>query len=268
MNAPAGTPCPDAFIALAERLADTARAVIRPYFRQPLEVSRKADQSPVTIADRKAEAAMRALIAEAYPEHGIIGEEHGAERSDAEYVWILDPIDGTKRFISGHRQFGTLIGLLRKGAPVLGIIDMPMMDERWTGATGTPTIHRDAGGTTTVQVRPCADVDHAILYATSPHMFPGDDFTAFEQVRRRAKQPMYGGECYAYGLLASGYADLVVEATMGVYDYLPLVPVVTGAGGAITDWQGAPLGLNSDGRVIAAGDSRCHAAAIALLHGR
>ncbi|MHA1600673.1 MAG: histidinol-phosphatase [Alphaproteobacteria bacterium] len=268
MNAPADPPCPDAFIALAERLADAARAVIRPYFRQPIDVSQKADQSPVTIADREAERTMRALITEAYPDHGIIGEEHGAERSNAEHVWILDPIDGTKRFIIGHRQFGTLIGLLRKGAPILGIIDMPMMDERWTGAAGKPTIHRDDGGTRSVQVRPCADVDHAVLYATSPHMFPGDDFPAFERVRQHAKQPMYGGECYAYGLLASGYVDLVVEATMGVYDYLPLVPVVIGAGGAITDWQGAPLGLNSDGRVIAAGDRRCHAAAITLLHGR
>jgi histidinol-phosphatase len=262
------TACPDAFVALAERLADTARAVISPYFRQPIDITQKADRSPVTIADREAETAMRTLIAEAYPEHGMVGEEHGADRSNAEYVWILDPIDGTKRFISGHPQFGTLIGLLHKGQPILGIIDMPMMDERWIGAAGRPTTHTGDNGTHEVRARACADVDQAVLYATSPHMFPGDDFPAFERVRRHAKQPMYGGECYAYGLLASGYVDLVIEATMGVYDYLPLVPVVTGAGGVITDWQGAPLGLGSDGRVIAAGDRRCHSAAIALLQGR
>lgn len=273
MSADADTPCPDAFVVLAERLAETARTVVRPYFRQPIDVTQKADQSPVTIADREAEKAMRTLIAEAYPAHGMIGEEHGAERSDAEYVWVLDPIDGTKRFITGHPQFGTLIGLLRGGEPILGVIDMPIMDECWIGATGRPTTHSARGlsngdGTRPARVRPCADVDHAVLYATSPHMFAGDDFPAFERVRRRAKQPMYGGECYGYGLLASGYVDLVVEATMGVYDYLPLVPVITGAGGVITDWQGAPLGLGSDGRVVAAGDRRCHAAAITLLHGR
>lgn len=262
------TICPDTFIVLAERLAEAARTVVRPYFRQPIDVAQKADQSPVTIADREAEAAMRALIAEAYPAHGMIGEEHGAERSNAEYVWILDPIDGTKRFISGHPQFGTLIGLLRDGEPILGVIDMPMMDERWIGAAGRPTAHHAGGHTQAVRVRPCAQVEQAVLYATSPHMFAGDDFPAFERVRRRAKQPMYGGECYAYGLLAAGHVDVVIEATMGVYDYLPLVPVVTGAGGVITDWRGAPLDLGSDGRVIAAGDRRCHAAAIALLHGR
>ncbi len=271
MTAGPDTICPDAFVALAERLAEAARTVVRPYFRRPIDVSRKADQSPVTIADREAEAAMRTLIAEAFPEHGIIGEEHGAERGDAEYVWILDPIDGTKRFISGHPQFGTLIGLLRDGEPILGVIDMPMMDERWVGAAGRPTTHRDQNSARqnsarSVHVRPCAKVEQAVLYATSPHMFPGDDFPAFERVRRRAKQPMYGGECYAYGLLAAGHVDVVIEASMGVYDYLPLVAVVTSAGGLITDWAGRPLGLESDGRVLAAGDRRCHAAAMALLN--
>jgi inositol-phosphate phosphatase/L-galactose 1-phosphate phosphatase/histidinol-phosphatase len=268
MTDAAPTTCPDAFLALAERLADTAGEVVRRYFRQPVAVERKADLSPVTIADREAEATLRALIAEAHPDHGIIGEEHGAERPEAEYVWIVDPVDGTKRFISGHVQFGTLIGLLRRGVPVLGVIDMPMMGERWVGAAGRQTTHRDRQETRPVEVRPCAALDRAILYATSPHMFPGDDFTAFGRVRTAVAQPMYGSECYAYGLLASGFVDLVIEATMGVYDFLPLVPVVAGAGGLITDWAGAPLGLGSDGRVIAAGDPRCHAAALDLLGAR
>jgi inositol-phosphate phosphatase/L-galactose 1-phosphate phosphatase/histidinol-phosphatase len=267
VNIASDSACPDAYIALAERLAQAARAIVRPYFRQPVGIEQKADDSPVTVADREAEAAMRALIAESFPAHGIIGEEHGAVRRDADYVWILDPIDGTKRFITGHPQFGTLIGLLHRGEPILGLIDMPAMDERWLGAAGRPTAHTDASGTRRAAVRPCATLDQAVLYATSPHMFPGADFAAFERVRTRVKQPMYGGECYSYGLLASGFVDLVIEATMGVYDYLPLVPVVAGAGGVITDWQGAPLGLGSDGRVLAAGDRRCHAAAIALLNG-
>lgn len=265
MSAPDTTPCPNDFIALAGRLADAARDVVTRYFRQPIPVDRKADLSPVTIADREAEAAMRGLIAEAYPDHGIVGEEHGRARADAEYVWVLDPIDGTKRFVSGHVQFGTLIALLRNGTPILGMIDMPMLNERWTGAEGQPTRHRRHDGEGAVRVRPCPGVADAILYATSPQMFKGDDFAAFERVRSSAAQANYGGDCYAYGLLASGFVDLVVEADMGVYDYLPIVPVVTGAGGIMTDWSGAPLGLESDGRVVAAGDPRCHAEALSLL---
>jgi len=257
--------CPEAFVALAGRLADAAGEIARKYFRQAIEIERKDDETPVTVADREAETAMRALIAESCPDHGVVGEEHGAERPDAEYVWVLDPIDGTKRFISGHVQFGCLIALLRDGAPILGVIDMPAMGERWIGAAGRPTTHRDSGGTREARVRPCADLAAANLFATSPHMFPGADFEAFERVRKRVNLPLYGSECYAYGLLSLGFADLAIEATMGVYDYLPLVPVVAGAGGIISDWAGRPLGLESDGRVLAAGDGRAHAAAMALL---
>ncbi len=259
--------CPEAFISLAERLADTARGIVLDYFRQDFRVEHKADDSPVTIADREAEAAMRAAIAAAYPDHGVIGEEHGAERPDAGYVWILDPIDGTKRFVTGHPQFGTLVGLLHRGRPILGMIDMPAMEERWIGADGRPTRHRDRRGEREARVRACAGPGDAALYATTPHMFEGPDLTAFERVRVRAGMTLYGGECYGYGLLASGFADLVIEGDMGVYDYLPLVPVIEGAGGRATDWAGAPLDLNSDGRILAAGDARCYAAAQALLTG-
>ncbi len=248
-------------------MAETAREVVQRYFRQPFDIEHKADETPVTIADREAETAMRGMIAETFPSHGIIGEEHGRDRPEADFVWILDPIDGTKRFISGHPQFGTLIGLLHRGRPILGVIDMPVMDERWLGAAGHPTTHTDSQGTREVRVRACAALAEATLFATSPHMFAGTDFTAFERVRTRAGMPLYGTECYGYGLLASGFADLAIEADMGIYDYLPLVPVVEGAEGAMTDWAGAPLGLESDGRVIAAGDPRCHAAALALLTG-
>jgi histidinol phosphatase-like enzyme (inositol monophosphatase family) len=258
--------CPDAFVSLAERLADAAGEIARAYFRQNLEIERKLDETPVTIADREAEAAMRARIAESFPDHGMVGEEHGTLRAEAEYVWVLDPIDGTKRFISGHVQFGTLIALLREGRPILGVIDMPAMGERWIGAAGRPTVYRDRDGTREARVRPCADLAEASLFATSPHMFPGADFEAFERVRTRVKLPLYGSECYAYGLLALGFADLTIEDDMGVYDYLPLVAVVEGAGGTITDWAGRPLGLESDGRVLAAGDARTHAAAMALLN--
>ena len=257
--------CPDAYVALAERLASVSREVIRQYFRTSVAVEQKPDDSPVTAADREAEAAMRRLISSAAPDHGVFGEEYGAERTDAEYVWVLDPIDGTKRFITGHATFGTLIALLRDGVPVLGVINMPMMGERWLGVAGRPTTHCDHNGTREVRVRACAEPGQAVLCATSPDMFTGEDSTAFAQVHRRAALPLFGSECYAYGLLASGFVDLVIEANMGPYDYLPLVQVVAGAGGVMTDWQGGPLGLHSDGRVIAAGDKRCHEAALTLL---
>ncbi len=255
-------PCPAEFIALGERLADATGEILRGYFRQSLEFDDKADESPVTRADREAEAAMRALIAEAFPDHGIVGEEQDSERAQAEYVWVLDPIDGTKAFISGIPVFGTLIALTRNGRPILGLIDQPVLRERWIGAAGQPTTLNGE----TVGVRPRGGLGQAVLWSTSPHMFPGADCAAFERVRTRVRQPMYGGECYAYGLLASGFVDLVIEATMGSYDYLPLVAVVEGAGGSIPDWAGRPLGLESDGRVLAAGDARAHAAAMALLN--
>ncbi len=261
----ATAPCAGAFIELAERLADRVRIIVTGYFRTGFEVVEKADLTPVTVADREAEAAMRAAICEAFPEHGIVGEEFGAERAEAEHVWVLDPVDGTKRFVTGNPQFGTLIALLRGGRPILGVIDMPCLEERWVGAAGRPTIHRDRAGSREVRVRPCAALSAAALYATSPQMFEGPDFDAFERLRRALRMTLYGGECYAYGLLASGFVDLVVEADMAPYDYLPLVAVVEGAGGRITDWRGRPLGLQSDGRVLAAGDPGLHQAAQRLL---
>jgi inositol-phosphate phosphatase/L-galactose 1-phosphate phosphatase/histidinol-phosphatase len=255
----------DELLALAVRLADEAGQVARRYFRQNLTVEQKSDASPVTVADREAETVMRALIEDSFPDHGIVGEEFGAETKDARFVWVLDPIDGTKRFITGNALFGCLIALLDDGRPVLGVIDMPILEERWIGAAGRPTSHRDRRGQRQVATRSCQALDQAALYATSPQMFEGADFDGFEAVRRQTRQTSYGGECYSYGLLASGFLDLVIEADMGVYDFLPLVPVVTSAGGLMTDWQGQPLGLHSDGRVVAAGDRRVHAAALAEL---
>ena len=266
MPGPRGMPaCPKDFVDFAGHLADAARDVVLRYFRQPFDIENKADDSPVTIADREAEAAMRAAIADRLPEHGVVGEEYGPDRPEAEYVWVLDPIDGTKRFVTGNPQFGTLIGLLHRGRPVLGVIAMPAMEERWSGAAGHPTLHSDRRGTREVRARACAELSNAALYSTSPLMFLGADLEAFERVRTKVGMPLYGGDCYSYGLLASGFNDLTIEASMGVYDYLPLVAVIEGAGGVITDWRGRPLNLKSDGRVAAAGDARCHAAALDLL---
>jgi inositol-phosphate phosphatase/L-galactose 1-phosphate phosphatase/histidinol-phosphatase len=233
------------------------------YFRSGVAIDEKADTTPVTAADREAEAEMRRMIKDAFPDHGILGEEHGAVRLDATHVWVLDPIDGTKSFVTGKPLFGTLIALLREGTPIVGVIDMPALAERWVGVEGRPTTFNGRPA----RVRPCPDLGRAWLYASSPHMFPGADAEAFERLRLKCRAGIYGADCYAYGLLASGTVDLVCEATTQPYDYCALVPVVTGAGGMISDWRGRPLGLHSDGRVLAAGDEGAHATAREVLAG-
>jgi inositol-phosphate phosphatase/L-galactose 1-phosphate phosphatase/histidinol-phosphatase len=253
----------DVFLALAAELADAAGAAIRPYFRTGLAIDDKADLSPVTAADRAAEATMRHLIGTRFPEHGIIGEEYGPERADAEFVWVLDPIDGTKSFISGVPLFGTLIALARAGRPILGIIDQPISRERWVGAAGRPTLFDGRP----VRCRPCADLTAATIFATTPDMFRGGDAAAFGRAAAAAKLVRYGADCYAYGLVALGFIDLVIEASLKPYDFSAMAPIIEGAGGVASDWRGEPLGLRSDGRVIIAGDPRAHQAALALLQG-
>lgn len=248
----------DAAVALAEGIADAARPIVLGYFRSDVPIESKFDASPVTVADREAEAAMRRLIEQIYPQHGIFGEEYGRVRSNAKYVWVLDPIDGTKSFVTGKPLFGTLIALLRDGEPLVGVIDMPALGERWVGVVGRPTVFNRQ----IVQVRPCVELGAAWLYATSPEMFAGpDNADAFDRLRTRCRAAVYGADCYAYGLLANGTVDIVCEASLQPYDYCAAVPVITGAGGVITDWQGQPLGLGSDGRVLAAGDPAIHVAA-------
>jgi len=261
-----GTPgVPDALVALALRLADAARAAVMPYFRtRALAIDDKADSSPVTVADRECEWALRAVVAEEQPGHGVVGEEMASTRADAEWVWVIDPIDGTKSFVTGKPLFGTLIALLRQGRPILGIIDHPAIDVRYLGIAGRPTTRNGE----VVRVRSCDALKDAWLYATTPEMFrPGAEADAFARLKKKVKHPVFGAECLAYGLLAEGFVDLVCEATMKPVDYLPLVAVVGGAGGIITDWRGRPLGLDSEGQVLAAGDRRRHAEAMAALAG-
>jgi histidinol phosphatase-like enzyme (inositol monophosphatase family) len=253
----------DGLIDLAGRMADAAAAVTRHWFRRRPDVDTKADASPVTIADRQAEAAIRAILAAERPDDGIIGEEHGAERPDARHVWVIDPIDGTKAFITGKPTFGTLIALLEDGRPVLGVIDQAIVGDRWIGMTGRPTLFNGAPAAT----RSCpADLDGALLAATAPDMFDTPPlWSAFDRVSKRCAATTWGADCYAYGLLASGFLDLVIEAHLKLYDYAALVPVIEGAGGVMTDWSGAALGRDSDGRVVAAGDRAAHATALDLL---
>ena len=258
-----GSSFPAEAFGLAERLADAAGTVIRPHFRSGIAIDDKADESPVTVADRDAETAMRQLIEAAFPDHGILGEEHGAVRLDAEFVWVLDPIDGTKAFISGVPVFGTLIALLQGGRPVLGVIDQPISRERWIGAVGRGTTLNGRPART----RACADLGRATLFATAPDMFKGEEIAAFDRLRRSVKLMRWGTDCYATGMVASGHADLVVESSLQTYDFCALVPVIEGAGGIATDWEGRPLGLHSGSRSAIAGDARAHAAALERLAG-
>lgn len=252
---------PDRLLAFANRLADASGAVIRPYFRAGVGVDLKGDGSPVTKADREAEAAIRAIIAAEFPEHGLYGEEHGRSRPDAVHEWVIDPIDGTKAFLCGVPLFGTLIALARHGRPILGVIDQPILRERWIGAAGRPATFNGAP----IRVRTCPSLAAATLFATSPDMFIGADREAFGRVAAASRLVRFGADCYAYGLLASGFVDLVIESSLKPYDFSAMLPIIEGAGGIASDWHGAALTVASDGRVVVAGDRRAHEAALALL---
>ncbi len=247
-------------VALAGRLADLARPIIKAHFRTGTPISDKTDDSPVTDADRAAESAMRTAINEAFPDHGILGEEYEPENTDADYVWVLDPIDGTKAFVTGKPLFGTLIALCHQGRPTIGVIDQPILDERWLGAAGRTSTLNGADISTRA-----ASLNDAWLYATSPDMFEGADAEAFARLGKAVKHTLYGADCYAYGLLGAGHTDLVCEANLKPYDYCAHVPIIEGAGGTITDWSGAALSIASDGRVLVAGDGETHAAALRIL---
>ncbi len=253
----------DVLAAFAAELADAAGPIIREHFRTGLAVEAKADESPVTAADRAVERRLRELIEARWPDHGIAGEEYGLKAPDAEYVWSLDPIDGTKAFITGRPTFGTLICLAERRAPLLGVIDCPILNERWVGGHERPTTLNGRP----MARRPDRDLSQAILATTSPHMFKGWETTAFERLRAEVKLPVYGGDCHNYGLVALGTLDLVVEADLQDYDYLAPAAVIAGAGGLVTDWDGVPVTLGSTSRVLAARTPELHAEALRWLQG-
>ncbi|WP_026871931.1 histidinol-phosphatase [Inquilinus limosus] len=248
----------DPFVAFAESLADAARPAALRWFRTGLAVEDKPDASPVTLADRSVERQMRQMIADRYPEHGILGEEHGREGLDRDLVWVLDPIDGTRAFIAGIPLFGTLIALTRGGRPLVGVIEMPALGERFVGHAGHPTL---ANGKP-CHTRDCGGLGNAILSTTAPEMFTGVSAAVFERLAGAVKYRRYGCDCYAYALIALGCIDVVIERGLQPYDFMALVPVIEGAGGVITDWQGKPLGIDSSGDVLAAATPALHRAAL------
>ncbi len=250
------------------KLATISGEAILPFFRTSLISEDKSHGrafDPVTEADRAAEQVMRHLINAHFPDHGIIGEEFGADRPDAQYVWALDPIDGTKSFISGMPAWGTLIGLLKDGAPVYGMMHQPFIGERFFG-DGASARYTGPAGERALHVRPCERLEDAILFTTSPRLMEGEDRTAFERVEERVRLSRYGGDCYAYCMVAAGLVDLVIETGLHDHDVIAMVPIIEGAGGIVTTWEGGSAA--GGGRVVAAGSPAVHAAALELLAGR
>jgi myo-inositol-1(or 4)-monophosphatase len=255
------------FTAFVDRLASASADALLPFFRTSLSVENKSrgeSFDPVTAADRAAEQTMRALIRDNFPEHGIVGEEFGDERIDAEYVWVLDPIDGTKSFISGMPAWGTLIALMRSGEPVYGMMHQPFTKERFTG-DGVTAQYRGPAGPRALHARHCAALSDATLMTTSPLLMNEAERAAFGKVEQAVRLSRYGGDCYAYCMVAAGHVDLVIEAGLKPYDVIPLIPIIAGAGGVITTWDGG--NAKAGGRIVAAGDKRVHAAAMAMLKG-
>ena len=254
--------CPAEYITIAERLADAARPIAQRYFRSGIAIESKSDDSPVTRADREIERALRDILAEACPADGILGEEMGGAPDGDGPLWILDPIDGTKAFVTGMPVFGTLIALAIEKRFVLGIIDQPISGERWLGAAGRATALNGAAS----RVSGCDSLSAARLFTTSPEYYATAGLLdAFDRLREQVLITRYGADCYAFGLLASGHVDIAVEAAMNLWDYAALVPVVEGAGGVITDWQGNALVADGKANVVASASATLHEAALHCL---
>jgi inositol-phosphate phosphatase/L-galactose 1-phosphate phosphatase/histidinol-phosphatase len=252
----------DAMTALAVRLVQASAAEIRPRFRRPIATERKADISPVTEADRAAEQAIRSILAGERPQDGIVGEEYGSQAGTSGFTWVIDPIDGTKAFMTGRSTFVTLLALLDGDKPILGVIDQPITGDRWIGVIGRRTLHNGQPVTARATV---TEPGTAIFSTTDHGLFPEDDQETYRRVSTACTIRTYGGDGYAYGLLASGWIDVVLESGLKLHDFAALSTVVEGAGGIMTDWSGAPLTANSDGRVLAVGNAALHAQLLALI---
>ena len=267
------------FAAFVERLAQVSGEVILPFFRSSIgaeDKSRGGVFDPVTEADRGAESAMRRLIAQTFPAHGVIGEEYGQDRPDAEYVWVLDPIDGTKSFISGLPTWGTLIGLMHQGQPVYGMMSQPFTRERYSGdgkRARLRTLSPMRGeappsewAVRTLRTRACPSLAQATVMTTSPALIKDEaDREAYRKVESQARLVRYGADCYAYCALAAGFVDLVIETNLKPHDVVALAPIVEGAGGVMTTWEGETAAKG--GRILAAGDPRLYAIAREALLG-
>ncbi|MEE9334662.1 MAG: inositol monophosphatase family protein [Granulosicoccaceae bacterium] len=252
------------FVDHANHLADISRAILREEINQPRVVTVKSDATPVTPTDQKVERALRAAINEAYPEHGIVGEEYDDQHTDSDFVWVLDPIDGTMSFVAGLPTFCTLIALTWKGSPILGVMDSPITQERWVGADGFGSTLNGK----TIQSRSCKALEHAIAQTSSPLYFESNtEIAAYDRMVNAVQFLIFGGGCQAFGRIADGYIDVAYETAHDIHDYLALVPIINNAGGVISDWQGNSLTLTSGSQFLASGDPALHKRAIEILNG-
>jgi myo-inositol-1(or 4)-monophosphatase len=269
VTAPPADP-PDAVLATAlataHRLADGARALSLRGFRTPLEVTFKPDASPVTLVDRAVEAFLRERLADAFPTHGLAGEEFEATRPDAALRWTIDPIDGTASYVTGLPLWGTMLALLHEDVPVLGLVDIPVLCERWSATRGGGTIFEGRDGARAAcATSACRALSSARLCLPAPEGTPDARAAAVARLAGAVALRRHGGDCYAYGLLACGHLDLIVECGLDDHDFLPMVPIVEEAGGVLSDWSGRPLTPRSDGDVVVAATPALHAAALRLL---
>lgn len=262
---------PERVLHAANLMADVSGEVILPYFRQAPEVANKIPLSsdnalpgqafdPVTEADRAAERAIKAVITEHFPDDGILGEEYGESIGSSGYYWVLDPIDGTRAFITGVPQWGTLIALHNGQRAEFGMMNQPFLGERYVGSSAGASWSVNGKSRGNLRVRQCKGLESAVLMTTCPDLFHGASATAFEKIRQNVAMTRYGGDCYSYCMLAAGHSDLVIETGLKAYDIQALIPIVEAAGGIVTNWQGGPLVAGGD--AIAAGDRHCHAAAL------
>jgi histidinol phosphatase-like enzyme (inositol monophosphatase family) len=250
------------FISFANILADEAEKVIKKYFRKKIKIESKNDESPVTIADKETELKIRELISLKYPDHGILGEEYEQKNINSEYLWVIDPIDGTRNFIAGHKDFGTLIALLYKNEPIIGIINCPMHEERWLGCKGSNTLLNGK------KVKSSEITSLEESYMCTSGLYFDDDFfrKGYEKILNETRYYRYGGDCYMYGMVASGLIEIVIEDTLKTHDYMALIPVINGAGGIITDKYGRKINLESDGSVVVSANKILHKKLIDIIN--
>ena len=250
------------YLNFANKLADVASITSMQYFRTSLDIDNKSDESPVTIADQNTELKIRSMIEKEYPDHGILGEEFDSVNPDAEFIWVIDPIDGTRSYIAGHKDFGNLISLTQNKKPIIGIINCPAHDERWVGAKNqSSTVNQQTVNTSSVTAIEDAYIFTSGLYFDEPHLR-----NAVDKIKNKVKYFRYGGDCYMYGMVASGLIDIVIEDTLKVHDYMALVNVIEGAGGAISDKFGNKITTDSQGSVVASANKELHSKLISLIN--
>lgn len=257
------------FLAAAHDLADASGRAILPYFRRRIAVDNKAKDGsfdPVTAADKAAERVISKLISARFPDHGIVGEEFGNKRGDARFKWVIDPIDGTRSFVTGSPMWGTLIALMDGPAPILGLVDQPYTKERFWSSEKAAHLRDASGKTRRMATRACPKLADAVLMTTHPDLFlPGLEAEAFQRIKPMVRMSRYGGDCYSYCLVAAGFVDLVIETGLKSYDIAAHIPLIERAGGVVTGWHGEPAA--EGGRVIAAGDPQLHKAVLKLIAG-